>query len=228
MPDWSARVWRRDGDRFYRRGIAQGAGLGGAAEGVATDDSNTFAQMSGQGPQAFDLTTGVRKGLDLTGSYNPLYYPATGHLLCGRDDVLWARPFEPVKLEFTGPEIPLTDDLGRDWLALSHQFSIANNGTLIYARGHQLDPKYRLVWVRDRGEPEVVPLPPGNYLFPRLAPDGKTVVLNRWAAPAMKTVLVNLADGQAVELGGGRFAELSNEQAVSLRPTDQSRNLATE
>lgn len=157
--------------------------------------------------EALDLTTKVRKKFDLIGSYNPLYYAATGHLLYGRDDVLWARPFDPVKLEFTGPEIPTAiSDLGRDWGVASHQFSIANNGTLIDARGHQLDPKYQLVWVRDLGEPEVVPLAPGNYLFPRLAPDGKSAVLTQRTRSASETLIVNLANGQAAELAAARNA----------------------
>ncbi len=150
--------------------------------------------------EALDMATHKRKKLDLTGSFNPLYYPTTGHLLYGRDDVLWARAFDPVKVEFTGPEVALLNDLGRDWFVRGHQFSIATNGTLIYARGHQLNPRYQLVWVRDRGAPEALPLVAGNYLLPRLAPDGKSVILTRGSYPAWKTILANLADGQAVEL----------------------------
>ncbi len=152
--------------------------------------------------EALDLATQARKKLDLRGSFNPLYYPATGHLLYGRDDVLWARPFDPQKLEFTGPEVSLVNDVGRDWMVASHQFSIANNGTLIYARGHQLDPRYELVWVRDRGAPEVLPLTPGNYALPRLAPDGKSVVVTRGLIRG-ETLLVNLGDGQATEVAEG-------------------------
>ncbi len=153
--------------------------------------------------EALDLTTQARKKLDLTGSLNPLYYPATGHLLYGRDDVLWARAFDPLKLEFTGPEVSLLKDLGRDWAVASHQFSLADNGTLIYGRGHQLDPRYQLVWVRDRADPEVVPLAAGDYRAPRLAPDGKSAILTRGSSSAGKSLRVGLADGQAVELASG-------------------------
>ncbi|MDA1274832.1 MAG: hypothetical protein O2960_12405 [Verrucomicrobia bacterium] len=179
--------------------------------------------------EALDLTTQTRKKLDVTGSYNPLYYPATGHLSYGRDDVLWGRRFDPVKLEFTGPEVSLLSNVGRDWARSSHQFSMAGNGTLIFARGHQLDPKYQLVWVRDRGVPEVVPLPAGDYAFPRLASDGKSVLLTRLVGSEFKTLLVTLADGQAVDLGlGGTLT--SGHSTVAFDGTNVffNRRLGTE
>jgi len=146
---------------------------------------------------AVDLSSKERKGIGLRDSRTTFYHAKTGHLLYGRDDILWARKFNPDTLSFSGSEISLISDLGRDWAGNGHQFSVANNGTLVYARGHQTNPLYQLVLAKDDGTQEVVPLKAGDYQLPRLASDGQSALLR--GAESGKALIVNLSNGSASE-----------------------------
>lgn len=161
-----------------------------------------------------DLGTKTRKPLELKGVYNAFFHLATRSLLYGRDDVMWARAFDPEKLEFSGPEVPLLKDVGRDWGARSHQFTMANSGTLLYARGHQTDPRYQLVWVKEHGSIELLPLAPGDYRFPRLAPGSELVVIG---GPASQIMLVNLFQGLPTSIWKG--ADRLNSAAIAFDGT---------
>ena len=123
----------------------------------------------------------VVESLD-TGHQSPLgegswpRYVRTGHVVFGRDDAIWAVPFDLDRLNVSGTPQRVLDGVA------DSQFTISEEGTLAYAsRGGS--PPRSLMWVRRDGSEERVgadwpqPLPPGQYLYPRISPDGARLAL---------------------------------------------------
>ncbi len=103
----------------------------------------------------------------------PIYSAATGHLIYQSDrDVydLWARPFSPETLEFTGPTFPLQQN--------ARQPSLAHDGTLAFLDGSGSTGAVTLVW-RDRAGTllEVVGQPQPTMFHPALSPDGQRIAV---------------------------------------------------
>ncbi|MDX2057895.1 MAG: amidohydrolase family protein [Gemmatimonadales bacterium] len=95
-----------------------------------------------------------------------------------------------------------------------------DGGSVVFATWS--DDEGGAVWrVRPGGTPERISRTPGRYLYPRLAPDGRTVVVNRWS-PALKYLpngtgweLVTLdgAGQAAVVRGPGPLVEAASDTA---------------
>jgi serine/threonine-protein kinase len=56
-------------------------------------------------------------------------------------------------------------------------FAVSRRGDLAYVPGGVEGGNRTLVWVDRSGKTETLPLDPASYLYPRLAPDGKTVAV---------------------------------------------------
>jgi Tol biopolymer transport system component len=65
---------------------------------------------------------------------SPIAY-AMGHVLYLADNVLMARPFDPVKLDFTGEAVPIAEGVEFDPLFSYGIFSVSENGALLYQHG---------------------------------------------------------------------------------------------
>jgi len=65
---------------------------------------------------------------------SPIAY-AMGHVLYLDGNVLMARPFDPVELQFTGEAVPIAEGIEFDPLFSSGIFSVSENGALLYLRG---------------------------------------------------------------------------------------------
>jgi serine/threonine-protein kinase len=128
---------------------------------------------------SLNLKTKAEKEIGLLGAFNPSFFPATGHLLYGRDDVLWARAFDPAACAFAGPEFAVIHEMGRDWDRGAHQFSLSADGTLVYAPGRQSDRKTRPVWANESGALERLQVEPGDYSIARLSPDGRHLAVRK-------------------------------------------------
>ena len=104
-------------------------------------------------------------------------YSPTGHLLFGRDDQLFAVPFDVDKLEITGPEVPLISDLCMPKWGHEPNYSISRNGTLAYVPLSSDLPS--LVWADHQGNSTPVLGAPGKrYAVPRLSPDETQIVVH--------------------------------------------------
>ena len=125
---------------------------------------------------AVSLATGDVTYLDLHGTH-PQVTP-TGHLVYGIDGTLWAVGFDPDRLAVTSAPVPVIESLQVEQRGTGN-FAFAGNGSLVYladAGGGGIERT--LVWVdRDGGE-EDLGLPPQEYQFARVSPDGTRVTVD--------------------------------------------------
>jgi eukaryotic-like serine/threonine-protein kinase len=125
---------------------------------------------------ALDLRTRTSKKLLETGT--GAKYSATGHLLYGVENALWAVPFNAVTLEVHGEAVQLRPAvLTKSTGAVD--FAVSAEGTLAYVTGSSSNTRRRLVWIdRATGGRQPVNLPERAYTMLRISPDGSRVALD--------------------------------------------------
>jgi len=113
-------------------------------------------------------------------------YVSTGHLLYMKSGVLMAVGFDAERLELKGSPVAVLDNVMQavnpGWIGDETgigQFSVAENGTLVYiAGGIHPTSQRELVWVDRKGEISRLAAPPGSYFAPRVSPDMKQVAVH--------------------------------------------------
>ncbi len=98
-------------------------------------------------------------------------YVATGHLAYSIEGHLLAIPFDPTRVQVTGPAVSLVEDLRTAPYGVA-QFALARDGTLVYAAGRP-QTLTSFVWVDRKGGRRSLGLPPRLYSTFHLSPDGK-------------------------------------------------------
>ncbi len=132
--------------------------------------------MSEVGIAAFTLETGEVKFL--VDQAVPVYYHPLGHLIYVQERALMAAPFDPGRLEITGPAVPLTEEnmALMPLFKLPMLFDFSAEGTLVYAPGFEAPPEVSvnrtLVWVDREGNEELLEAPSRPYSYVDLSPDG--------------------------------------------------------
>jgi serine/threonine-protein kinase len=122
------------------------------------------------------LATGERRGI-VAGGMAPSY-TTSGHLMYGRQGVLLAAPFDLKRLATTSPPVKVVHgvlsapEFGRV------AYGVSAEGALVYAPGGSSLARRRLAWVTRSGNEEFLDIPPKAYLYPRIAPDGRHVVVS--------------------------------------------------
>ena len=101
----------------------------------------------------------------------------TGHLVYVRDATLFAVPFDVNRLEVTGGSIPVVENVSQTNASGAAQFAITPAGTLAFVPGDLIGHR-SMVWVDRGGRETPIEAPPGEYLYPRLSPDGTRVLLD--------------------------------------------------
>ena len=196
--------WGTDGKIYwtptYAGGIVRTPESGGAAEPVTSVDlqhgerSHRFASLLPDGSallytvaldgiQSFDdaridlwdLKTQTRKPL-VTGGTAPFYSPS-GHIVYARAGKLFAVPFDIRRHEVTGSPVQVLDGVLMSRNTGAAHFSLSRRGDLAYAPGGAEGGHRTLVWVDRSGKADAVPLPPASYLYPRIAPDGRSIAV---------------------------------------------------
>jgi serine/threonine-protein kinase len=157
-------------------------------------DSVLFSVTSQVGDSRWDnadvvvqsIATGKRTAL-LHGGSDARFIPP-GHLLYALRDALFAVPFDPARLQFTGGPVSVAQGIARAGNPTGNtaaaNYGVADTGTLVYltagARGGFLagNPVASLVWVDRKGNEQSLNAPPRGYVYPRLSPDGTRVALD--------------------------------------------------
>ena len=131
---------------------------------------------SGEGPIVVQsLAGGPRKVLVNTGA-NPRVLPS-GHLVYVQDRSIVAAPFDPRRLDVTGPATVLVQNVTVSPQSSAGQFAISRTGSLVYVSGSFSNPR-SLVWTNRRGGEEAISAPPSAYQQPRISPDGTRLVVS--------------------------------------------------
>ena len=135
-----------------------------------------FVIRTAQGRQlaVLDLDTGDVARLGLTG-FGP-HYVSTGHLVfVAEDQSLRAVPFDAASLQVTGNPVPMVSGVEAKAGGAAN-FSISDNGRLVYAEGGGVAPR-SLVWVDREGREDPIAAPLRDYVYARISPDGSQVAL---------------------------------------------------
>jgi len=124
------------------------------------------------------LKSGQRKVVIDAGS-DARYIP-TGHLIYALSGTLLAIPFDVKSLTGTGGSVPIVEGVqtagGNTGTA---QFSISENGSLIYIVGGSDSGQKRTLALMDRnGTPKRLELPKLNFWHPRISPNGKQLAVS--------------------------------------------------
>ena len=179
---------------------------GGTPDALTTQDSNVRGNHSlphmlpdGRGvlytistPNPFEGQTAVlslstgETHVVLDRGVDARYVPS-GHLVYVNDRTLMAVPFDLKALRVTGTPTAIVEGVIQAvrtgffsvFETGAAQFSVSENGTLVYVPGEVIQELSRsLVWVSRNGTVTPTTVPPGPYGGPRLSPDGQSVVMN--------------------------------------------------
>jgi hypothetical protein len=140
-------------------------------------------KMEGFSTHAVSLDSGERKRI-LDNSADARYVES-GHLVFAREGVIMAAPFDPQRLEVTGPEVRAIEGVMQSIYCgnpnsstAAAQFAVSETGLLAYVAGQICpDTPRPLVWVDRDGEEQTVGAPDDGYLSMRVSPDGRMLLL---------------------------------------------------
>ena len=113
-------------------------------------------------------------------------YLSSGHLVYGRDDAIWAVPFDIDRLEISGEARPVLQQVGSFGNSGADAwFDVAEDGTLVYlpssgASALGSGAEAALAWFSFDGQAESIPLPPSSarrIVSPKLSPEGDRIAL---------------------------------------------------
>ncbi|HSF14678.1 MAG TPA: DPP IV N-terminal domain-containing protein [Vicinamibacteria bacterium] len=126
-------------------------------------------------------------------------YVSSGHLVYALEDGLFAVAFDPAALRVTSGPVSMVQGVLRAGEAASANYAVSGSGTLFFLTGEEATSN-PLAWVdRDGGAEVIEAIPPKEYLWPRLSPDGGRVVV------------VAKGDLWIFELASGRESRLTTD-----------------
>ena len=99
-------------------------------------------------------------------------YVETGHLVYALNGVLFAVAVDLDARQVLGGPMPLVEGVRQTGVTGTAQFSIADNGTLVYVPGGAIGSAFSLAWVSLTGESTPLAAPSRNYGDIRVSPDG--------------------------------------------------------
>jgi len=117
------------------------------------------------------LETGARKTL-WRGGYFGRYVPsrgARGHLIYVRRGVLFAVPFDPIRLELEGAPAAFLDDIAANPGSGAGHFDLSRTGLMVYRSGVGLQP-WTIASQDASGKRESILSKPALYYSPRFSP----------------------------------------------------------
>jgi serine/threonine protein kinase len=127
-----------------------------------------------------------------------------GQLLYVRDRSLVAQPFNPDRLEFTGPAVIIAEqEVIEDNGGFHHAgFSASQNGTLVIQSSAAFST--RLIWYDGTGK-ELGQIPGSGFWDPRLSPDGRLLAVASDDARNGKYYVrvIDLASGRSTRITDG-------------------------
>jgi Tol biopolymer transport system component len=164
------------------------------------------------------LPTGVRKIVQ-RGAYHGRYVPS-GHLVYLHNGALFAAPFDPERLELTGPPLPVVDSVATNTTGGAGLFAVSSSGALVYAPGRSRSEGRPIAWLDRSGKSSVLRSAPSDWGNLRFAPDGRRIALDLWDGKQW--------DSWVTDWTRGALARLTTSTTHSWRPvwTPDGRRIA--
>ena len=130
-----------------------------------------YLQTGGRwGIWALSLQSGKKKFI--TKGSSPHYLP-NGYLVYGHRGSLHAAPFDPARLQLTGPAVPLFGGIAGYGLGMD--LSVSDNGTLAYFTASSNDRQ--LILVERDGRERLISDEVRQFRQPRFSPDGRRLAV---------------------------------------------------
>ena len=123
--------------------------------------------------EAVSRADGKRTVIVESGTF-PLY-TSSGHLLFFRNAALLAAALDVDRLAVTGPTVRVLENLAVDASTGNPLVAVSRSGTLLYPPSGS--GTSRLVWVSRQGVEQSISDAPRRFAYPRLAPDGRRIVV---------------------------------------------------
>ena len=120
-----------------------------------------------------------------------------------------AAPFDLTKLEITDEPVPVLEGIRHNTL-FAVDYSVSSNGTLVYVSSEE-SPEYNLVWVDREGREQRVTEEKGDFMTPRVSPDGTQIALTILDKGGSRNVWV-------YDLRTDSLSRLTFEGEVNSRP----------
>jgi serine/threonine-protein kinase len=105
-------------------------------------------------------------------------YVPSGHLLYIQQGTLFAVPFDPVRLETTGPAVTAIEGLMSSTSSGGAQVDVAREGTVAYVEGPVTNSIANPIdWITRDGKTSVLRKEVSDWQDPRFSPDGQKIAL---------------------------------------------------
>jgi serine/threonine protein kinase/Tol biopolymer transport system component len=148
-----------------------------------------FGQATASGNSTIyigSLDGGAPKVL-LRNESNAIYAPP-GYLLFVRQGTLVAQRFDANRLQLMGDAAPLAEHEAVDSSLRRGDFSVSENGILVYASGALSEG--RLLWFDRNGKQLGGTGAVDAYGFPRISPDGRKLAVSKVSGPSSSTIWI--------------------------------------
>ena len=154
-----------------------------------------------------DLRTNTQTVLVHGGSH--AYYVASGHLVYGAGGKLRAVAFDLARLAVVGTPVPVVEQVSTTGTGGVNAV-VAANATLVYVPGDITATQRSLVWVDRQGREEPIRLPPADYNWAHLSPDGSRVAVS-FTGPEGQDVWIS-------DLGRGSLSRVTTDPETDNDP----------
>ena len=134
-------------------------------------------------------------------------YVASGHVLYMRGGALHALPFDPQRLEATGPSAPILESVRSSTRSAAAHIHVAGDGTAVYVEGGDADVPGPILWMTKQGTTSPLRTTPAVVLNVRVSPDGRQLAIDNydgqqwdiWTYDWERDKLSRLTDDAALE-----------------------------
>ncbi|MBM3855531.1 MAG: hypothetical protein FJ399_20650 [Verrucomicrobia bacterium] len=147
--------------------------------------------------EARSLAGGERRVLVASGR-SACYLPATGHLLFVVESDLFGVALDLDRLATIGSSVSLVQSIRPAGPSDMAHYAVSRDGTLLYLTGGA-DRKVP-VWVDRQGKEQPLKLEPGEYVSPRLSPDGAKLAMGENAGGKRGYVVWDLVGETRIRL----------------------------
>ncbi len=122
------------------------------------------------------LPSGPRRVVQ-RGGYHGRYL-GSGHLVYMHEGTLFAVPFDPSRLERSGPLVPVLPGIASAAGFAGAQFAFSDRGTFVFLPGRSVGSEMSILWLGREGQPQPLRALARRYRNLRFSPDGRKLAMD--------------------------------------------------